>query len=61
MLGWVLFRADSLKTGIDMVRSMVTVYNSWILFDDSLLQLGLNWKEWQVLIYFILVMVFVDY
>ena len=50
MLGWIVFRADTLKTGIEMIKSIFTVYNPWIFFDDSLLRLGLDWKEWMLLI-----------
>jgi len=46
---WVIFRAGGLRQGLFMVYNMVTVYNPWILFDDSLLSLGLSWKEWVVL------------
>lgn len=50
MLAWVIFRAGSLRIGLSMLYSMVTVYNPWIFFDDSLLTLGLSWKEWGVLL-----------
>lgn len=50
MLAWIIFRADSLREGLSMIRSMFTIWNPWILFDDSLLKLGLNGKEWIVLI-----------
>ena len=46
---WVIFRAGGLNQGLFMVRSMVMVYNPWIFFDDSLLSLGLSWKEWVIL------------
>ena len=54
MLGWILFRANSLRQGIAMIRSLFQVWNPWIFFNDSLLQLGLNWKEWTVLVLSIL-------
>lgn len=50
MLAWVVFRADSLTIGIGMVKSIFTVHNPWIFFDDSLLFLGFGWKEWCVLL-----------
>lgn len=56
MIGWIIFRAESLRKGLAMVWSMVLVWNPWIFFDDSLLRLGLAWKEWIVLalsIYFL--------
>ena len=33
-----------------MLRSLVTVWNPWVLFDGSLLLLGLPGKEWNVLL-----------
>lgn len=33
-----------------MIVGIFTVYNPWVLFDDSLLSLGLSWKEWGVLL-----------
>lgn len=48
MTAWILFRADSLREGLRMVYSMVTVWNPWIFFDDTLLRLGLGWKEWGI-------------
>lgn len=50
MLGWIIFRADTLRKGIEMIVSAFTVHNPWILFDDSLYRLGLDWKEWNVLL-----------
>lgn len=49
MLAWILFRASSPGEGIRMVLSIFTVRNPWIFFDDSMLNLGLSWKEWCVL------------
>ena len=45
MFAWIIFRADSLQQGINMIVSIFCVHNTWILFDDSLLALGLGWKE----------------
>lgn len=59
-LGWILFRAESLKAGVRMIISMFSTCNPWILFDDSLFQMGLVQKEWEVLILAILVLVLVS-
>lgn len=50
MLAWIIFRANSLSQGLEMLRSLVTVWNPWVLFDGSLLLLGLPGKEWNVLL-----------
>lgn len=60
MLAWIIFRAESLKAGIKMICSMVTVINPWVLFDDSLFRLGLSQKEFEVLFLAILVLVMVS-
>ena len=48
-LGLIVFRAQSLRAACDMLASMVTVWNPWVWFDDSLLRLGLGGKEFVVL------------
>ena len=50
MLAWIIFRAEGLRKGLAMVCGMFTTYNPWIFFDDSLLRLGLSWKEWGILL-----------
>ena len=49
MLAWIVFRADTINDALLMLRTLFTIYNPWIFFDDSLLELGLSWKEWDVL------------
>lgn len=49
-LAWVIFRADSLEIGMYIIKSMFLVYNPWIFFNDALLKLGLDWKDWCVLL-----------
>ncbi len=56
-LAWIIFRADQLGHAITMIKSIFTVYNPWILFDDSLLRLGLSWKEWCVLVLSVMLLV----
>ena len=47
---WVIFRADSLGTGLSMLGSVFSVRNPWILTNDSLFLLGLEWKEFNLLL-----------
>ncbi|MDE7359809.1 MAG: MBOAT family protein, partial [Lachnospiraceae bacterium] len=49
MTAWILFRAESLKKGLQMLWSMFRVRNLWIFTNDSLFTMGLEWKEWVVL------------
>ena len=60
MLSWIIFRADSLKHGLLMIYSIFTVFNPWILFDDSLLRLGFSWKEWMILLVSIFILIKAD-
>ena len=50
MLAWIVFRASSTSEALFMLHSLVATYNPWVLFDDSLLELGLGWKQWIVLL-----------
>ena len=49
-LAWIIFRAESLKTGLSMIKHMFTDFNPWILFNNKLFALGLEWKEFIVLL-----------
>lgn len=60
-LAWIIFRADSLRVGLKMIKNLFYIQNPWIFFNDSLLRLGLSWKEWCVLLLSILVLLCVDY
>lgn len=60
MIAWIIFRAKSLKTGIAMIISMLTTYNPWIFFDDSLFRLGLTWKECLLLLISVIVLFFIE-
>ena len=60
MFAWVIFRANNLKSGIRMILSMVTLHNSWILFDNSLFRLGLNQKECEVLCLSLLILLMIS-
>ena len=56
MLAWIIFRAESLEAAFAMLRSMVTVYNPWVLFDGALFALGLEGKEMFLLLLSVLVL-----
>ena len=47
---WIIFRAESLKSGLSMIKHMLTDWNPWILFNNRLFTLGLAWKEFIVLL-----------
>ena len=47
---WVFFRAERINTAFSMLASMFTADNLHIFFDDSLFALGLDWKNFAVLL-----------
>ncbi len=61
MLGWIIFRAERLKAGIWMIRSMFCKFNPWIFFNDALFKLGLDWKECVVLFASVVVLAVVSF
>lgn len=50
MTAWIIFRADSLMTGLKMIWSIFTCFNPWILLNSSLFRLGLHQKECEILV-----------
>ena len=56
MIAWIIFRAESFKASLDIIVSMFTNFNIWVLFNDSLFELGLNWKECIVLMISIVIL-----
>ncbi len=50
MTAWIIFRADSLTTGLSMIGSIFKVHNPWIFTTNSLYGLGLDWKEMHILL-----------
>ena len=58
---WLFFRASRLKVALKMIKSIFTVYNPWILFDDSLYNLGLGRKEFQFMIISIIILIIADF
>ena len=60
MLAWIIFRANSLRNGLSMIISMITVWNPWILTNDALYSLGLSWKEVHVLVLCLIILMIVS-
>ena len=55
-IAWIVFRANSLRDALKMIKSIFTVYNPWVLMNDSIFSLGLSWKEFVVLVLAIIVL-----
>jgi len=60
MIAWIIFRADSLKVGLSMIKSIITVWNPWVFTNDSIFGLGLSWKELLVLNICLVILFFVS-
>jgi len=56
---WVFFRAESLRQAVDLLKNMFT-WNPWVLTDDSLLKLGLDGKDWNILLVSLLILLTVS-
>ena len=59
MTAWIIFRANSLRSGLHMIRSMLTVFNPWVLLNGSLDSI-MPYQEWVLLSASILVLFFVS-
>ena len=59
-LCWMFFRAGSVKQAFDLIGNMLSGMGLWQLTDGSLLLLGLDAKEMNVLIIGIFIMILID-
>lgn len=60
-ISWVFFRAKDITVALDMLRSMLFASNIHILFNDSLFDLGLDWKNFLVMVGSIAVLMAADF
>lgn len=60
-IAWMFFRAESVRQAVDMLKNMFAQPNIWVLFDGSLFTLGLDAKDFNVLLIFIGIMLLADY
>lgn len=58
--GRYLIRANNLTDAVDLLRRTFSIWNPWVLFDDSLLNFGLDWKNWMVMLLGCLLLIIVD-
>jgi len=59
-LAWIFFRAESIAVAIDYISRMFTRFDPWVLFDGSLLALGLDQIEVNILFFALLILLIVD-
>lgn len=61
ILSVVIFRAGSVPKGIEMLKSMFTVFNPWVLFNGNLFMLGMDGMDGVVLFIAVMIWVSVSY
>ncbi|MEG0616447.1 MAG: MBOAT family O-acyltransferase [Oscillospiraceae bacterium] len=59
-VGFVFFRAENIQTALDIFKQIFTGVQPWVLFDGSLLQMGLDGKDFIVLIIATVILIVVD-
>ncbi len=58
---WIFFRASNMKEAFEIIGSMFSIHNPWILWDGSLYQLGLNQHNFTLMLLAIGILACVDY
>ena len=57
---WIFFRAGRLGYSIEVIKSMVSVHNPWIFFDESIYDCGLDHKYFLLVLVCLMILVFAD-
>ncbi len=57
---WIFFRVEAVSQALLLIKNMLGVWNPWVLFDGSLLTLGLDGKDWNVLLFAIALLIVTD-
>lgn len=58
-IGRVFSRADSCTIAFDYIKRMLTKFNPWVLFDDSIYTLGMSQKNFHIFLIMLLVLLVV--
>lgn len=58
---WIFFRAGTFSEAVEIINSMLTVRNPWILFDGSLYTCGLDRSNFTLMVLCIGVLCFADF
>ena len=59
-IAWVFFRANSVNQAGLMIKNAFSVWNPWVLTDGSLMEMGVDALDWNVLIVFLAGLLVVD-
>ena len=60
-LSWIIFRAESLRVGLSIIKRIVTDFTPWIFFDGSLYTCGIEQKSFLALLLCIVIALFVEH
>lgn len=58
---WIFFRAASVHDALHIIKSILTVHNPWIFFDNSLYSLGLSQKQFHLMVFSLAVLAVADW
>jgi len=59
-IAWVFFRAESLSHAVEYLKCMFTRFNPWVLFGEGMYELGLDRREFGILMFALLMLVVVS-
>lgn len=59
-VAWIFFRGESIRQSVDIFCNIFREYNPWVLTNGSIFELGLDAKEWNVLLMALLFLVVAD-
>ena len=59
-IAWVFFRAESLSHAAEYLKCMFTRFNPWVLFGEGMYELGLDRREFGILMFALLMLVVVS-
>ena len=57
---WIFFRVEAVSQAFLLIKNMFAVWNPWVLFDGSLFNIGLDSKDWNILIAALVFLLSVD-
>jgi len=58
-LAWIFFRADSISNAINYIKRLFTHMDMWVLFDESICDIGLQVNEMNILLVSVILLIIV--
>ncbi len=58
---WIFFRATNVTEGIEIIKSILTVKNPWVLWNGDIYKCGLDSKNFSIMVICILILFVVDF